>query len=1163
MNAPLPPDEHERLRVLHQYQIMDSIQESAFDELTQLAAQICGTSMAAISLVDQDRQWFKSKIGLDVQEAPREIAFCAHAILRKDEIMEIPDAQLDQRFADNILVTHDPHIRFYAGAPLVAHENQALGTLCVLDSEPRTLTADQTAALQTLSRNVVAQLELRRHVRRLREENEEKLRLLELAEKSRNALLSVLEDEQRIGQELRRWADAFENCAQGMLIGVPADQSIFICNPALASLHGLQPAELAGFPILSLYDEADHALVRQGIAQADDSGHSQFEATMSKADGTSFQAQTDFVSVRDAGGCSLYWVVTVQDITERKVAAQLLARSNRALKMLGACNEALVRSTEESELLAEVCRLAVEIGGYRLAWVGYAQSNEERSIIPVAHAGYDEGYLEEIQLSWSADTPYGQGPAGRTIRTGKAIVGPDIFEADSGFHWLEEARTRGYRGVICLPLCQEKSTFGMLALYTGEVLEAGEDELKLLQEMADDLAFGIRHLRNQNEKQRIQDIVLHISQAVSTSGSTEFFELVTRSMIEALDADGGVIGKLGQTDKKHVETLSLILDEERVENVCYHLPGTPCEGVSLGYTSIFESGLQATFPEDEWLTSQKIEAYIGVPLFSKEGEVVGLMAVFYRRPLEDTSLAHSTLKIFAARVGAELEREESDNRIREQASLLEKAQDAIIVRRLDHSITYWNKSAERLYGWAAEEVMDKPITQLLYKDTTQYFQATQLAIEQGEWIGELHQVGRMGNEIIIEGRWTMVRDSEGRPHSILAINTDITEKKKLEQQFLRAQRMESIGTLAGGIAHDLNNVLSPILMAIDLLKMSTQDEKTLAILSTIRLSAARGADMVQQVLSFARGMDGQRLRIDPALASTDVQKIIHDTFPKNIHFEVNLPPSLPAFLGDPTQVHQVLLNLCVNARDAMPHGGTLTLSADTAYVNESDASSNLRARPGHYVVLKVTDNGNGIRPEMIDKIFDPFFTTKELGKGTGLGLSTVLAIVKSHNGFINVYSEPNNGTTFKVYFPAEATEALKKTDAQVSHPRGNGELILLIDDESAVRNITRQTLEAFGYRVLTAGDGAEAVSIFAQRQKEIEVVFTDMMMPVMDGPATIQVLMRMKPDLKIIAASGLNANASVAKALDLGVKFFLPKPYNAQAILTTLQKVLTAPPTQG
>ncbi|MDR3405033.1 MAG: PAS domain S-box protein [Chthoniobacter sp.] len=399
------------------------------------------------------------------------------------------------------------------------------------------------------------------------------------------------------------------------------------------------------------------------------------------------------------------------------------------------------------------------------------------------------------------------------------------------------------------------------------------------------------------------------------------------------------------------------------------------------------------------------------------------------------------------------------------------------------------------------------------------------------------------------------------PDEGVCFTVDLTERKKLEQQFLRAQRMEGIGMLAGGIAHDLNNSLGPIIMSLDLLKMKFNDPDSQELLAIISASAQRGADMVRQVLSFARGIDGRRLEVQVRHLIGDIAKIANETFLKHVEVRTIIPPDLWTVLGDPTQLHQVLLNLCVNARDAMPSGGRLTLSAENLAIDTQYSGLNSEAQPGPYVLLQIEDSGAGIAPEILDKIFDPFFTTKEIGKGTGLGLSTTLAIVKSHGGFLRVYSELGRGTIFKIYLPAQVESPLDLGVAvEAEMPRGDGELILVVDDEGSVSQITKQTLEAFGYRVVLAADGAEAVALFAQRGGEIDAVLTDMMMPIMDGAATIHVLRRMNPNVPIIAASGLTANAQIAQFASLGVKHFLAKPYTAETLLKTMRLALTEQP---
>ncbi len=421
---------------------------------------------------------------------------------------------------------------------------------------------------------------------------------------------------------------------------------------------------------------------------------------------------------------------------------------------------------------------------------------------------------------------------------------------------------------------------------------------------------------------------------------------------------------------------------------------------------------------------------------------------------------------------------------------------------------------------------------------------------------EVPKITAKGRRIWVRCIGEAVRDEAGRIIRLQGAFQDVTERKKLEEQFLRAQRMESIGTLAGGIAHDLNNVLAPIIMSIQLLKMDETHQDRLNLLAMIESNANRGADMVRQVLSFARGIEGRRIELQLRHLLRDIKKIADETFPKNITVQTEVSKTLWTVSGDPTQIHQVLLNLSVNARDAMPDGGKITLSAQNVHLDQHYSSLDPEVLPGHYVVIEIEDTGTGIPPEIIDRIWDPFFTTKEVGKGTGLGLSTSLAIVKSHRGFIKVASQPGKGSTFRIHLPAQnkapsETQHLSRPDL----PRGNGELILVVDDEAAVRQITRQTLEAFGYSVVLAADGAEAIATYASRKDEIAVVLTDIMMPVMGGHVVMAVLSRINPKVRIIATSGQNFSGEIAGSTEQ-IRHFLPKPYSADVLLKKLREVV-------
>ena len=503
------------------------------------------------------------------------------------------------------------------------------------------------------------------------------------------------------------------------------------------------------------------------------------------------------------------------------------------------------------------------------------------------------------------------------------------------------------------------------------------------------------------------------------------------------------------------------------------------------------------------------------------------------------------------------QRKASEQKLQTQAALLDVVTNAILVKDIHNRILYWNKGAENIYGWQAHEVYNQKSSRLLHEEhSSQQDDALLSVINQGVWQGELHQVTKKGKKIVVESRWTLLRDEKGQPKSILAENTEITQKKQLETQLLRTQRLESIGTLAGGIAHDLNNVLAPILMSVQLLERKLYDSQHLRLLKTLENNAQRGASLIKQLLSFARGIEGKRTIIQVKYLIAEIEQIVRETFPKSIQLDVNIASDLNHVYGDTTQLHQVLLNLVVNARDAMPKGGKLEISAENLPIDEYYAQTNIYAKTGAYIVVTVADTGVGMHPEVQERIFEPFFTTKEVGKGTGLGLSTALGIVKNHGGFVNVCSQLNKGTIVKIHLPIQHSGETNVSWCDESEDlNGSGELILVVDDEPAIRKITKSCLEAYNYRVLTASNGIEAIEIYAKYQREINLILLDMMMPEMDGETTIGMLQKIDAKVKIVAISGLVLNYDLAAVLSTNVKAFMSKPCTGKDLLQTIAKV--------
>ena len=658
------------------------------------------------------------------------------------------------------------------------------------------------------------------------------------------------------------------------------------------------------------------------------------------------------------------------------------------------------------------------------------------------------------------------------------------------------------------------------------------------------------------EQVRLHDTVVRVAAGVSGATGVAFFHQLAASMAEALGAQAVFVARWLPGHPPTARTIAGQIDGAAVGDTDFLIVGSPCEAL-LAHDSCVVSGARARqFPDSPFLTDIGPDTVVGHALHTSSKQPLGLLLVMFRAPLVDVSFTASTLQIFAARAASELERQQTDAQVREQAALLDVAHDAIQVRDLDGRILYWNKGSERLFGWTAAEVIGRESVGLIYLDPANFDDAHASLLARGEWHGEVVKRTRDGREIVIDARWTLVRDTQGRPTSFLAINTDVTAKKRLEAQFLRAQRMEGIGTLAGGIAHDLNNVLTPILMSIDMLKGVVAGDQDQALIATLDASAQRGAELVKQVLSYARGVDGRRIPVNMLSVVRDLLQVIGDTFPKPIEVLFTPPDELWSIRGDPSQMQQVLLNLCVNARDAMPEGGTLSIAIRNVVLDKDDAQMIPEARPGSFVMVRVSDNGTGIPPEVRDRIFEPFFTTRDIGQGTGLGLSTTHAIVQSHRGFIQLYSEVGKGTTFNVYLPASTTTSVETGERvePAGPPSGNGELILIVDDEEAIRRVGRRLLERFGYRVITASDGADALVVYAAHRPDVRLVLTDMAMPVMDGPALVAALRAIDPGIRVVGSSGLAPAAGVT-----GMEHFVSKPYEAATMLQTLHDALRLP----
>lgn len=503
----------------------------------------------------------------------------------------------------------------------------------------------------------------------------------------------------------------------------------------------------------------------------------------------------------------------------------------------------------------------------------------------------------------------------------------------------------------------------------------------------------------------------------------------------------------------------------------------------------------------------------------------------------------------------------AEEKIREQASLLDKSREAICVINAEGCVTYWNASAERLYGWNAQEAAGRSLRDLLYThDLARFDTVYALVLANGEWRGELCPQPRDGESALVEGSWSLVTNESGLAKSILIVDTDITARRRIENQLQQSQRLETLGLLVGGIAHDLNNMLAPIITSVSLLRERATCVEDGELLDILNISAHDGADLVRQLLAFARGGSEQRSEtaIDALIGS--VRKLLQRAMPANVTIQASLNNELWPVLADPTQLRQVLLNLCMNARDAMPEGGTIEISARDVEIGPAATSIQGEVEPGPYVRISVADTGTGIPPEIIQKIFTPFFTTKQAGKGTGLGLANVAGIVKSHGGFLDLESTPGLGTTFHIHLPASAREKKKQAAATVPHlpMQGHGERILIIEDDDDIRTVLDIILNTRGYIVTMAATGEEGLAELYTQPDAFDLVITDLNMPGMGGREVIRQVRAMPNPPKLVVISGLPCELQEMPEVFAGVEF-LRKPITVEGLLGTVRHVVEAP----
>ncbi|MDM8530981.1 PAS domain S-box protein [Anaerolineales bacterium HSG25] len=807
------------------------------------------------------------------------------------------------------------------------------------------------------------------------------------------------------------------------------------------------------------------------------------------------------------------------DVDHRAKVEQKLQRLNRTLKTISACNQALLDAKNEQEVMQKICQLIVEVGGYRLVWVGLSQDDATKTVRPVAQWGYEDGYLETLNVSWDENSPHGQGPTGLTIRNKKPNIVQHILTDPRFAPWREAATQRGYGSSIALPLLQNNRAFGALSVYATQPDSFDQAEVELLLELATDLARGLVILRTQIEYK-------HAETALRES------EAQNRAIVNTA-ADGVITADEQGIIKSFNPAAEMIFGyraEEVINKPLTLLMDEPHQSQHDQYIANYiRTGIQKVMGAGREVEGKR-----------KNGDVVPLLLAISEATLDGKRLFTGIARDITQQKQVEQSLQEERNFI---ATVIDAVGTLVVVLTPTGKIVRFNRTCEEITGYQSNEVIGQTMWELFIRaeDQEQIKHIfTELKTDSFPYKNINYWLTKSGGYRLIDWTNTALLNADGMVDYIIASGIDITEqveaeeiRSDLEEQLRQAQRMESIGRLAGGVAHDFNNQLTAMMGYASLaLRRLEPDNPGRKDMEVILSSAERASHLTRQLLAFAR-----RQKIDPIVVDlneviTQVDKMLRRLIGENIEFVTLLDEHLGRIKADPGQLEQVLFNMVINSRDAMPEGGKLTIITQNVTITTDEANQFLDMKAGNYIRLKIIDTGMGMSDEVISMVFEPFFTTKEMGKGTGLGLATCFGIVKQNEGHIRVESEVGKGTTFTIDLPQFTAENPPQIDPHVlifKHLPKGGETILLVEDEVAVRRMAADMLEKLGYIVLRASHGEEALRLFDNKtMPTVDLVITDVIMPKMSGRELARKLINMLPNPpKILFMSGYIGEAAL------------------------------------
>jgi PAS domain S-box-containing protein len=1192
--------EARRRETLAEYRILDTEPEAVFDELIELVAQSCRVPMAILSLMDADRQWFKASVGLEVAETPRHIAFC-NSVIETGEAMTISDAGADARYRDNPLVTGAPHIRFYSGVPLLAADGSCIGSLAVLDTQPRSLEPDQVRSQKAFAKLAMHSIELRRTRLALEDSLAEQrnlqnrvteghqvidnahellnfhldnmpIALIQLDNKLRVARWSgqaqtlfgwseqeslgqSLDDLKLIHPEDRDWV----NARIGALIEGQADASMTLVNRNLTRSGDARICEWHN----SVRFDRDGRLISMLAFATDISGRVHTEealrlseeryrhaAEASQAALWDFDMLTGKVTFSEAFRDMLGYE-RLEDMPDTLEAyMQLMHPEDRERVYRKA--DRLVAGKIGDRASAEF-RLLTQNGEYR--WV---QSNSKVIRDTEGKAIRRLGSTVDIHKRKVAEEKLkeqAERMRGILEVAGEAIVTIDeraIIETANpatermfGFS-ATEMLGQNVRLLMTEPDAARHDNVLARYLETGQARILGSPQ-KLEARRKDGSVFPIELMVTEvrlSDRRIFTGFIRDITQQEQSRRALEASELRFRA---AARATNDVVWELV------LETNYLWWSEGLQDRFNYSLEEA---GNRLEWWE------ERVHPDDR----ERVLSSLASAFESREPE----WRAHYRFQRGDGGYAEVRDSAFIVlgehgqpdrMVGGmkDVTQQRRDRRkLAEQAELLDKARDAIIVTDLDGTVTFWNQGAERIYGWTSAELLGVPVFERIHAGKDTWLHAKHQLLASGGWEGQLSHLRKDGQERKLRCHLTLVKDGDGRPRSILSINTDITDQLALEEQLRHAQRLESIGQLTGGVAHDFNNLLTVIMGNAELLNESLDDNPVLKSFAEMTLSAAhRGAELTNQLLTFARRQSLEPRCLDVLELIFELKPLLERSIPEDIEINISHEPFLWHAEIDPAQLESAVLNLVLNARDAMADGGRLSITLSNSVLDEQYAENHREVEPGQYVEVAVSDTGHGIKPELLRHLFEPFFTTKEKGKGTGLGLPMVYGFIKQSRGHIRVYSEEGVGTTVRMYLPKSPHGA--KPEQEVSHSDetpGGSERILLVEDDQLVLDHVGRLLEQLGYQVVTASDGENALELMTA-QPSFDLLFTDVVMPGrLKGPDLATEVHRINPDIRILFTSGYTQDVITPEMQSEEDFHLLQKPYRKAELARKLREVL-------